>query len=319
MSALPRFPRTPTRLGLGVGLDLAWGSDAGFQYDAQHGGVAAPSLVEYLRGAAADFGHLFVSWQPRDRAVLDIEHYQGAFDHLFASLESRYAVRALHHTALNLAALEPYERGPLLAFTNAMIERYDFAWVNEDLGLWSLHGKSLPYPLPPYLTDAGLRACIRNVREVNDALAAPLLVEFPGFSDGLAFVIGRMHAYDYFTALAQETGVAMTLDCGHLLSYQWLRGKRGEDLFAELDRLPLTSCFEIHLSGCEIEGERFHDKHHGVLLDEQVELLRRLAPRCPNLRAITYEDPRFDAQGALLAETTASYEKLQAAAAMVMP
>ena len=103
----------------------------------------------------------------------------------------------------------------------------------------------------------------------------------------------------------------MTLDTGHLLSYQWLLGHRGEDLYGDLERLPLDRCFEIHLSGCELEGERFHDRHHGVLLKEQLELLERLVPLCPNLRAVTYEDPVFDAEGALSAETRPWFEALR--------
>jgi uncharacterized protein (UPF0276 family) len=123
-----------------------------------------------------------------------------------------------------------------------------------------------------------------------------------------------VHAYDFFRIVVEETGSPATLDVGHLLSYQWLRGRRGEALFGELDLLPLDHCFEIHLSGCAIADGRFLDMHHGVLLDEQLDLLGRLAPRCPHLRAVTYEDPRFDDDGALLPETAPSFERLRATA-----
>jgi uncharacterized protein (UPF0276 family) len=192
-----------------------------------------------------------------------------------------------------------------------LIERYDFSWVNEDLGLWSIHGRSLPYPLPPYLTDAGLEAAIRNCSEVQKALAAPLLVEFPGFSAGTSMVIGPWHAYDFFCEVVEQSGSPATLDIGHLLSYQWLRGLRGEDLYSDLERLPTSSCFEIHLSGCETDGERFLDYHHGILMDEQLVLLERLLPLCPNLKAITYEDPKFDEQGKLVPRSTAGFGALR--------
>lgn len=292
---------------------MAWGSESGFLCDPSRGDGPSPSALAYLLGAADYFEHLFVSWQPRDRGRLALREYQAAYDHLFTSLGERYPTRALHHTALNLGCLEPYNRDELLDFTNALIYRYDFQWVNEDLGLWSLNGKSLPYPLPPYFTDGGLRACIRNVTEVQSRLAVPLLLEFPGFSDGLALLIGRRHAFDFFDEVARETGVAVTLDTGHLLSYQWLLGKRAEALYDDLERLPLSQCFEIHLSGCQIDRERFHDRHHGVLLDEQITLLEKLATLCPNLRAITYEDPVFDSLGALLPEASASFDKLRTA------
>lgn len=283
----------------GVGLDLQWGG--GFVGDR-----ASDDVIAFLLAQAEHFHHLFVSWQPRGRQRLDARDYFPAFDDLFERLGPHYPVRALHHTALNLGAIEPYERGALLDLTCALVERYRFAWVNEDVGLWSVHGKPLPYPLPPYLTTAGLQAAIRNARAVQAALPVPLLVEFPGFSWGMSPVIGRMHAYDFCRVLAEEADVAVTLDTGHLLSYQWLRGRRGEDLLSELERLPLARCFEIHLSGCEVEGEAFHDRHHGILLPEQLELLRRLTERCPRARACTYEDPAIVSGGRVTAASEPS-------------
>lgn len=272
----------------GVGLDLQWGSGFVARDD---GDRASDDVVAFLLSHAAHFHHLFVSWQPKSRARLDARDYFAAFDDLFGRLGTHYPVRALHHTALNLGAMEPYARGAILDLTCALVERYGFAWVNEDVGLWSLHGKPLPYPLPPYLTTAGLRAAIQNAREVQAALAVPLSVEFPGFSHGMSPVVGRMHAYDFFRVLADEADVQVTLDTGHLLSYQWMRGLRGEDLLSELERLPLGRCFEIHLSGCAVEEGAFHDRHDGILLPDQLELLQRLARLCPNARACTYEDP----------------------------
>jgi uncharacterized protein (UPF0276 family) len=294
-----------------VGLDLPWGAPAGFGFDPARGDVVADRVARFLGRHAGDFSHLFVSWQPRSRSRLDPREYFPAYDDLFARTP-RFAARALHHTAFNLGALEPYDRGGVADFTAALVERYGFAWVNEDLGLWSIHGRPLPYPLPPYLTAAGLRAAVRNTAEVQARLTVPLLVEFPGFADGTSLVLGTMHAYDFFRRVVEDTGSPATLDVGHLLSYQWLRGRRGEALFDDLDRLPLDHCFEIHLSGCAVAEGRFLDLHHGVLLDEQLDLLARLLPRCPRLRAVTYEDPRFDEEGVLVPASVAGFDRLRA-------
>jgi uncharacterized protein (UPF0276 family) len=293
-----------------VGLDLPWGAPIGFGFDPERGDVVEDRVVRFLCRHAGDFAHLFVSWQPRSRSRLDPREYFAAYDDLFSRIPP-FAPRALHQTAFNLGALEPYDRGLVADFTDALAERYGFAWVNEDLGLWSIRGRPLPYPLPPYLTPSGLRAAVHNVAEVQRRLSIPLLVEFPGFADGTSLTIGKMHAYDFFRCVVEESGSPATLDVGHLLSYQWLRGHRGEALFADLDRLPLDHCFEIHLSGCAMVDGRFLDAHHGVLLDEQLDLLLRLAPRCPHLRAVTYEDPRFDDEGTLLPETASSFARLR--------
>jgi len=292
------MPAVPRRLGLGVGIDLPWGAAIGFVHDAQRGDIVSDGVVRFLAAEQETFAYCFVSWQPKDRSRLDARAYFDAYDSLFEQAPW-IGCRALHQTAFNLGALESYDRGKVIDLTNGLVERYDLRWVNEDLGLWSIHGRPLPYPLPPYLTDAGLSACVRNTCDVQARLAAPLVLEFPGFSEGTSFYIGRAHAYDYFRRVVEDTGSAACLDTGHLLSYQWLLGRRAEALYSELDRLPTSHCFEIHLSGCEIKGDRFHDLHHGVLMDEQVALLERLLPLCPNVSAITYEDPKFDAEGRL--------------------
>jgi uncharacterized protein (UPF0276 family) len=286
-------------------MDLPWDGTTGFGAS-DH--LAAP-LRSFLGRHAAAWSHAFFSWQPRDRATPALRDYQPAWDDLRAALPSDLPL-ALHHTALNLGALGSYPRRELLAFTRALCERYELRWVNEDVGLWSLAGRPVPYPLPPLLTDVGLAATIENVRECQDGLSVPLVLEFPGFSRGVSIVVGELDAYDFFRALAEATAAPVTLDVGHLLSWQWWRGRRGDDLYGDLDRLPLDHCFEIHLSGCEIAGDDFVDAHHGVLLEEQLVLLDRLAPRCPNLRAITFEDPRFDGDGALLPANRASWERL---------
>jgi uncharacterized protein (UPF0276 family) len=265
-----------------------------------------------LSSHAEAFRYLFVSWQPKNRNRLDARDYFAAYDDLFAQIPP-FAARALHQTTFNLGALDRYDRGAIIDLTNALVDRYGLAWVNEDLGLWSLRGHPLPYPLPPFLTTGGLRAAVRNTAEVQTRLDAPLLVEFPGFSEGTSLLVGSVHAYDFFRSVVEETGSPATLDVGHLLSYQWLRGKRGEALYDELGRLPTRHCFEIHLSGCAIVNGRFMDLHHGVLMDEQFELLRRLLPLCPNLSAITYEDPKFDEWGELAQNTKPTFERLQTA------
>jgi len=294
-----------------VGLDLPWGAPIGFQREAAPGrDRVTDKVARFLARYADDFGYGFISYQPRDRALPHAADLAAAYDDVLGRM---HGPRALHHTVLNLGACEPYPRDAIIEFTNDLIARHQFAWVNEDLGLWSLGGRPLPYPLPPQLTTAGLSACVRNVRAVADGLTAPLVIEFPGFAEGLSLEVGSLDAYDFFRRVVSDAGVAATLDVGHLLSYRWRHGHRGEALYADLERLPLAATFELHLSGCAIiDGERFMDYHHGVLLDEQLELTARLLPLCPNLQAITYEDPKFDAEGALIPSAVPNYLRLKA-------
>lgn len=292
------------RLGLGVGIDLPWKGPYGIV-----DGRVAPRTRRFLERYAARFSYLFVSWQPRDRATPRAEDYFDVFDALFDGLP--YAARALHQTALNLAS-PTYDRRSIIALTNGLVERYGLRWVNEDLGLWSVRGRPLPYPQPPPLTKEGVACCTAICREVDARLAVPLVVEFPGFEIPVPWLHGTLDAFDVFREIVVGADVHCNLDTGHLLTWRWLAGHRGEALLDGLDRLPLDRCIEIHCAGTVATADRLIDAHHGVLLEAQLELATRLMARCPNLRVVTYEDPRFDDAGVLPPAMAASLDALEA-------
>ncbi|GLF94915.1 multinuclear nonheme iron-dependent oxidase [Streptomyces yaizuensis] len=311
-------PGTVTRLGLGLVMDMPWGGGSlgsrgvGF-VETPDGGDISPRVRAFLQRHGGDFAYACPSFQPRSRAAVRADDYLPAYDRFFAELPAG-TVRALHQTELNMGTPEPYDRGPAIDFTNRLAERYDLAWVVEDLGIWSLRGCPLPYPLPPPLTGRGLEIATRNTAEAARRLVPPLHVEFPGFTEGGSFRLGRADAFVSFARLAEDADVHVTLDVGHLLSYQWLRGRTGRHMLDGIDALPLSRCRELHLSGCQIVGGKFRDLHHGVLLDEQLELTEYLLPRCPDLVAVSYEDPMFRDDGRLVERSRRNYERLRALA-----
>jgi uncharacterized protein (UPF0276 family) len=294
------------RLGFGLGFDLPWRNQGvGFRPATE---MPSPQLASYLRRET--FGYLMFSYQPRGCTALDVATYQHAYDKLIDLIPSGTPI-ALHHTLLNYGATRYYDRKAVYKFTNDLYERYRFAWVNEDIGIWSHYGVPMPYPLPPLLVEASIDRAVDGLIEAKEALAPRLHLEFPGFSADLAVVVGRMDAYDWFRTVVEQADIDATLDIGHLLSYQWMLGHRGERLYEGLDRLPLQHCAEIHLSGCKIADNKFYDLHHGIILDEQIELLDRLIDLCPNLMGVTYEDPVLDDTGRLPAAAVANVERLR--------
>jgi uncharacterized protein len=293
-------------LGLGVGFDMPWGQGA-VVFNAATGGPSE-ILTAYL--AHEPYAYLMFSFQPKGCAPLDADIYLPAYEQLRDCVPAGTPL-AFHQTTLNFGASDSYDRSAVYAFTNALHRKLDFAWVNEDVGIWSHHGMAMPYPVAPFLIAESIAPTVADLIEAQAALEPRLHLEFPGFSDGYAVVIGRMDAYDWFREVAERAEVAVTLDTGHLLSYRWLRGHRGEALYADLERLPLALCREIHLSGCAVRQGRFLDLHHGVLLDEQLELLDRLLALCPNLIGVTYEDPVPDWRGRLPAKAAPNVDRLR--------
>ncbi|MFI6498139.1 DUF692 family multinuclear iron-containing protein [Nonomuraea typhae] len=306
---------TTSRMGFGLLMDMPWGGGSlgrrgvGFM-ESDDGGDVMPRVRAFADRHGKDFGYAAFAYQPRSRARARAADYVRAYDRFFAALPDGLG-RAFHQTEFNMGTPERYDRRPAAEFTNELARRYGFRWVVEDLGIWNLRGYPMPYPLPPPLTEPGLELATRNAAETAALLELPLHVEFPGFTEGGSFVLGGMDAFAYFTRLADDADVDVTLDVGHLLSYQWLRGRTGRHMVEEIEALPLARCRELHLSGCQIVGGKFRDLHHGVLLDEQLELTAYLLPRCPNLLGVTYEDPMFRDDGELVEKSRRNYWRLK--------
>lgn len=299
-----------TRPQLGVGMDMPWGTNQGFMCS-PNGDSVTPNVRAYFQRYGQRFHHVFLAFQPKNRRPLRAEDYYTAYSDFFEAA-GHISQRALHHTMLNLAGEIEYSRERLLDFTNSLIYRFGFEWVNEDVGIWSSRGKAMPYPLPPILNERSLNATISATLSTKSRLSVPLVLEFPGFTEGSAIIIGEMHAFDYFKQLSEATDCPVTLDTGHIISYQYLTGKRGKELYSELDRLPLNNCFEIHLAGSELTANTFRDMHHGILLDEQLQLLKILIDSCPYLHAVTYEDPRPGSDGFIADAALSGFEQLRA-------
>ena len=306
-----KFPNVKEKLGLGLGMDLPWGEDIGFSSKGDHDDIT-PKMKGFFQNYKDEFNYIFFAFQPKNRSVLKAEDYFDAYDRLFEA-NPHLKARAFHQTILNMGATEYYKKTEIIEFTNKIIERYDIRWIVEDLGLWSIKGKTVPFPLPPYMTPAGLEACIKNINEYQSELAVPVSVEFPGFTEGTNFFIGEINGFDYFRTLVEETNSPITIDIGHILSYQWLLGNTNEKMFNGLEKLPFENCFELHLSGCQIIKGKFRDLHHGVLMDEQIQLLDYLLPLCPNLKAVTYEDPKYTDEGILIPKSQKNYQRMKEA------
>ena len=278
--------------------------------DPIRGDVVSDDVVAWLEEQALTSTHLSVSWQPRRRTHVEAKDYFPAYDDLFARVGNRFATRALHHTALSRRVVEAYRRGELLEVTNALVDRYGFGWVSEDVGLWPIGAKP-PSGAGPRLNQEGLWAAVRHARVVRAALEVPLLIDFPGFANNAGAHEGPIHAYDFFRVIAEDADVAATFDVAKFLSYQWQRRRRGPEMFAEMEKLPLSRCFEIHVSGRDAMSGRSFEGPADLLFDAQLEMVERLIPLCPNVRVVAYDGLLFEARAGLAAATMSGFARLR--------
>ncbi|HEX8438896.1 DUF692 domain-containing protein [Archangium sp.] len=162
------------------------------------------------------------------------------------------------------------------------------AWVGNDIGWWHAGGQPFPgylYFTPPF-TEAGVRDSAAHALHVQSHLSVPLALENPA-----AFAKrGELHVLDFLARVHARTGLPLLIDLGHLLSYQLAAGL---PLEAGLDGFPWDKVIELHLAGGVVtrrKGRGYYvDDHTQPVREELFALLESLLPRCPSLRAVTFE------------------------------
>ncbi|WP_426746542.1 DUF692 family multinuclear iron-containing protein [Myxococcus faecalis] len=221
-------------------------------------------------------------------APLDLEEARAQAS-LFPEMWRRRAdVPVLFHPVhLNLWGPE-LEPAATLKALDAHARAVGSPWVGNDVGWWHVQGQPFPgylYITPPF-NEAGLADCAAHALHVQSHLSMPLVLENPA----VLARRGELHALDFLAKLHQRTGLPLLLDLGHLFSHQL---SAGLPLEAGLDGFPLEQVVEIHLAGGVVTrrgSRRFYvDDHTQPVREELFNLLESLLPRCPSLRAVTFE------------------------------
>ncbi|AEI67673.1 DUF692 domain-containing protein [Corallococcus macrosporus] len=184
--------------------------------------------------------------------------------------------------------------GPGLEPARALVEldaharAVESPWVGNDVGWWHVEGQPFPgylYFTPPF-NEAGLEASVAHALHVQRHLSMPLALENPA----VLARRGQWHVLDFMAKLHARTGAPLLLDLGHLFSHQL---SAGLPLETGLEGFPLDQVIELHIAGGVVTHRgprRFYvDDHTQPVREELFELLASLIPRCPSLRAVTFE------------------------------
>ena len=127
----------------------------------------------------------------------------------------------------------------------------------------------------------------RNVQQAIDLSPCPFLLE--NISDIVGLGINEESGGalgEAFGAMIEGPNIGMLLDLTNL----YIDAENGGwDPIAYLDALPKERIVEVHLAGSMKRHGLWIDSHSERIHSEALELLRYIAPKAPNLRAVTLE------------------------------
>src|SRR5438132_3278228 len=123
-------------------------------------------------------------------------------------VRSHYPI-VMHGVSLSIGSVDPLNLGYLKQL-GANVRRFEPAWVSDHLCWTGVGGHNSHDLLPMPYTEEALAHVADRVREVEDVLGAPLILENP--STYLEFTASTMPEWEFLARLCEATGCGLLLD-----------------------------------------------------------------------------------------------------------
>jgi uncharacterized protein (UPF0276 family) len=180
--------------------------------------------------------------------------------HVLDTLAERYPL-VMHGVSLSIGSSDPLDKGYLRELV-ALRDRIASPWVSDHLCWTGVAGRNNHDLLPLPYTEEALAHVSRRVRQVQDALGAPLILENP--STYVEFAGSTLSEWGFLSALCRETGCGLLLDVNNVYVSARNHGFAAADY---LDGLPWDRVVQIHIAGHTDNGSHVVDTHIGPVVD----------------------------------------------------
>jgi uncharacterized protein len=174
----------------------------------------------------------------------------------------------MHGVSLSIGSTAPLDV-EYLTELRALRDRVRAKWVSDHLCWTGVAGKNTHDLLPLPYTEEALRHVVTRVKQVQETLAAPLLLENPSSYAG--FSASTMTEAEFLGAVAREADCGILLDVNNVFVSAF---NHGLDARAYIDALPADRVVQIHLAGHTHHGTHIIDSHIGPVVDPVIELYR---------------------------------------------
>jgi len=188
-------------------------------------------------------------------------HTGGRPLHVLDRIADRYPI-AMHGVSLNIGGTDPIDRS-YLAELRALQRRCRARWISDHLCWTGVDGVNLHDLLPLPRTTAALRHVIARVRQVQDTLEQPIVLENP--STYLEFADDEFDEPTFLRELTAATGCGLLLDVNNVFV---CATNHGFDAAAYLRAVPWDSVVYFHLAGHAVHATHRVDTHDAPVADE---------------------------------------------------
>lgn len=174
----------------------------------------------------------------------------------------------LHGVSLSIGSADPLNLD-YLARLKRLADEIRPAWISDHLCWTGVMGLNSHDLLPMPLTEESLAHVAVRVRQVQDFLGRPLILENP--SSYVRFAQSTMDEPEYLGRLASETGCGLLLDVNNVFVSCF---NAAADPVDYLDAFPMDKVVQMHLAGHQNRGAYVIDTHDRPVRPEVWDLFR---------------------------------------------
>lgn len=215
--------------------------------------------------------------------------------HVLDQVCERYPV-ALHGVSMGIGNTDPLNLEHL-GKLKSLARRTRAHWVSDHLCWTGIMGRNTHDLLPMPYTEEALRHTIARVRQIQEYLERPLVVENP--SSYVAFAASTLTEWDFLAALAKEADCGLLLDVNNVYVSSF---NHGFDPRVYIDAIPPERVVQYHVAGHTNKGTHIIDTHSDHALPEVWELYRRAWARTGPVATLYEWDEDIPEFPVLLAE-----------------
>jgi uncharacterized protein (UPF0276 family) len=222
-----------------------------------------PNLGIGLGLRTVHYQHILEHEPPVDWFEILSENYmqtRGRPLHFLDRISERYPI-VMHGVSLSIGSTDPLNR-EYLQELRALRDRTRAKWVSDHLCFTGASGKNTHDLLPVPYTEEALVHVAARVRQVQDFLGAPLVLENP--STYVEFAGSTMKEWEFLSELVRETNCGLLLDVNNVYVSAYNHGFAPEDYFAGI---PFDHVVHVHVAGHTNYETHIVDTHIGPVID----------------------------------------------------
>lgn len=180
---------------------------------------------------------------------------------------------ALHGVSMSLGSVEGFRPGYLQRL-KALADRIDPFQMSDHLCWTGTAAGNLHDLLPLPFTEEALDLVVVRIRQAQDALKRPFLIE--NVSSYLTYPDSTYSEWDFLVEAARRSGCRILLDVNNVYVNSV---NQGFDAKRFLDAVPRALIGQVHLAGYTDMGTHLFDTHSAPVADPVWELFAHVAGR----------------------------------------